>query len=212
MKTNRPFGFSAFLVVLAMAPPVFAYEYPLTLEAIREAYFLGSGQKSKNADFYSQYSHSLGDAKADPPGSINTIDTPYLQIAEHSRDTSNYHAQDAEKDFFQKPAEFHVFLNIYFKPVEADDSNTGKSASDGADSKKGMRVKLMQHKKEIACRTVESYPLYPFHNASTLAEHDGEYAEISCDAAKIDSSVLIVTVETPDSQQVETEFDLAEIK
>jgi hypothetical protein len=202
MNTKRQFGFFALLLAIAVAVPAFAYEYPLSLDSIREAYFLGSGQKSKEADFYDRYSHSLGDAKHDPPGSIITIDTPYLQVAEHSRDTANYHAQDAERDFFGKPLEFRVFLDIYYKPVKPRTS----------DSPNGIGVRLIQKKKDIAWRTVERQPLLPFHDAYTSAERDGEYLEIACDAAKIDSSVLTIVVDTPDGGQLKTQFDLAEIK
>jgi hypothetical protein len=115
MKTNTRSGLCIFVLALLVALSAFAYEYPLSADAIREASFFGSGQKGKGPDFYAQYSHALGDAKKDPPDSILTIETPYLQIAEHSRDTLSYHAQDAVKDFFEKPAEFRVFLDVYFK-------------------------------------------------------------------------------------------------
>ena len=209
MKTNIRFGLCAFMLALMVALSAFAYEYPLSADAIREAYFLGSGQKSKSSDFYVQYSHSLGEPKRDPPGSIITIETPYLQIAEHSRDTSNYHAQDAVKDFFEKPAEFRVFLDIYYKPAA---SNAAKAGPGSSDSAKGLKVKLTQHNKEIAWRTVESWPYYPFHDAKTSVERDGDHMEIACDAAMIDSSVLTIKISTPDGQQLVTEFDLAEIK
>jgi hypothetical protein len=209
MKTIIRFGLCAFVFALPVATSALAFEYPLSADAIREAYFLGSGQKSKSSDFYAQYFHSLGDPKRDPPGSIVTIETPYLQIAEHSRDTSNYHAQDAVKDFFEKPAEFRVFLDIYYKPVA---SNAAKAGPESSDSAKGLRVKLIQHNKEIAWRTVESWPYYPFHDAKTSVERDGDHMEIPCDAAMIDSSVLTIKISTPDGQQLVTDFDLGEIK
>jgi hypothetical protein len=212
MKTNTRFGISAFLLILAIALPAFAYEYPLSADAIRDAYFLGSGQKSKEADFYAQYSQSLGDAKKDPPGSFVTIDTPFLQIAEHSRDTANYHAQDAEKDFFEKPMEFRVLADVYYKPVDPAASDAAKQGADASDSLRGVRIRLIQHRKEIAWRIVESWPDYPFQDAQTGAKRDGEHVEIACDAAKIDSSILTLKIDLPDGQHFATDFDLAEIK
>jgi hypothetical protein len=44
MKTDARFGLSALVVVLAIALPAMGYEFPLSSDAIREAYFLGSGQ------------------------------------------------------------------------------------------------------------------------------------------------------------------------
>jgi hypothetical protein len=212
MKTNTRFGLSALFVVFVIALPAMAYEFPLSADAIREAYFLGSGQKGKDSDFYSQYSHSLGEPKKDPPGSIVTIDTPYLQIAEHSRETSNYHSQDARRDFFEKPAEFRLFLDVYYKPVDQTATTATKAQSDSSDSGKVLKIKLIQHEKEISWRTVESWPFYPFHNAKTSVERDGEHREIACDAALIDSSVLTIKIDTPDGQQFKTDFDLREIK
>jgi len=212
MKTKTRRGFWSFLLAFAIVLPGCAYEYPLSSDAIREAYFLGSGQKGKDADFYAQYSHSLGDPEKDPPGSIVTIHTPYLQIAEHSRDTANYHAQDAEKDFFEKPAEFRVFLDAYYKPVGRAASDASKAESEGSDPLRGLKIKLIQHKKEIAWRVVESTPFFPFHNAKTGAERDGEHVELACDAVMIDSSVLTIKIEMPDGQDFATEFDLTEIK
>jgi hypothetical protein len=212
MNLKMRFGLSVQLLVLVVALPALAYEYPLSADAIREAYFLGSGQKGKDSDFYLEYSHSLGEPKKDPPGSIVTIDTPYLQIAEHSRDTSNYHPQDAQKDFFEKPAEFRLFLDVYYRPVDQAAPTAAKAESDSSDSGKALKIKLIQHEKEISWRTVESWPFYPFHNAKTSVERDGEHREIACDAALIDSSVLTIKIDTPDGQQFETDFDLREIK
>jgi len=212
MKTNARFGFLIFIIALAIALPAWTYEFPLSADVIREAYFLGSGQKSKDADFYAQYSHSLGEPTKDPPGSIITIDTPYLQIAEHSCDTANYHAQDAEEEFFGKPAEFLVYLDAYYKPVSSAGAGAGKAGADASDSLKGLRIKLIQHKKEIAWRIVETTPFYPFHNAQTGAVRDGEHVEIACDAELIDSSLLTIKIDMPDGQHFATDFDLAEIK
>jgi hypothetical protein len=212
MKTNTRLGFSAFLLILAIALPVLAYEYPLSSDAIREAYFLVSGQKGKEPEFYAQYARSLGDARKDPPGSFIVIKTPYLQIAEHSRDTSNYHAQDAEREFFEKPLEFRVILGAYYKAGNPAASSATKPGSDASDSSGGVKIKLIQHKKEIAWRIVESWPDYPFHDAKTGAESDGEHVEIACDAAKIDSSVLTIKIDLPDGERFVTDFDLTEIK
>jgi hypothetical protein len=135
-----------------------------------------------------------------------------LQIAEHSRDTSNYHAQDAEKDFFEKPLEFRVFLDAYYKAVSPAEPDAVKRGADASDSLRGVKIKLIQHKKEIAWRIVESWRDYPFQDAQTSAKRDGEHVEIACGAAKIDSSVLTIKIDLPDGERFVTDFDLAEIK
>jgi hypothetical protein len=53
------FRFHILALTLAIAPAAFAYEYPLSPTAFREAYFQGSGSKATEADFYANYIHTL---------------------------------------------------------------------------------------------------------------------------------------------------------
>jgi hypothetical protein len=43
MDTERVFRLSILLLALAIVPPALGFDYPLSPEAIREAYFLGAG-------------------------------------------------------------------------------------------------------------------------------------------------------------------------
>jgi hypothetical protein len=205
LKISRSLLLTACLFALAIGLPTLAYEYPLSPTAIREAYFLGTGPKGTEGDLYAPYVHNLPIPEKPPPVSFVTLDTPYLQIAEHARDTPNYHAQDAEKDFSGKPMKFEIYSDIYYRPKRPN-----QPASEGPSH--DVKLRMIQHDKEIATRLVQSWKLNTFRDAATSAESIGEHLQIECDAEKIDASDLTIEVDTPDGQSVETMFDLTTIK
>jgi len=194
--------FRALALALAIVPAAFAYEYPLSPSVIREAYFLGSGPKGASTGFYSKYIHNLAIPATAPPASYVSIETPYLQIAEHSRNTPNYDAQDAVKEFQNKPMTFRIFAEVYYKPRD----------SDGGSGRHDIRIRLVQHAREIDTEVADRWDLNTFRDAATSAKSVGQHVELECRAEKIDSSDLTVDVDTPDGQHAETTFDLSEIK
>lgn len=209
MKANAPFLLLAFLAALAIALPVFAYEYPLTSAAIRDAYFAGTGSRGTNPTFYAQYIHSLSIPipSTGTQASDVSIETPYLKIVKHARQTLNYDAQQAVKDFFNKPMTFSVYIYVYFTPEISD-----PDVSYSPEPLQGMKVKLIQNDKEIVPKSVQSDPLYPIHDAWTLVTSNGEQVQLDINGEKIDSSPLTVKIDTPDDQHAETTFDLAKVK
>lgn len=186
-----------------MVPTAFAYEYPLSPAVIRDAYFRGSSPKGREADFYSQYIHDLPIPRTAPPVSYVSLDTPYLQIAERSRDTANYDAQDAVREFLNKPMRLRVFTEVYYKPKQRDSSD---------EESHDIKVRLVQHDREVGTEVTDRWDLNTFRDAATSEESVGQHVELTCSADKVDSSPLTVEVDTPDGQHAETTFDLDEIK
>ena len=193
----------ALLAALAVWPAL-AYEYPLPEGAIREAYFLGSGAKGHDASFYDGYARTIPNPAKEPPVSTITIDTPFLQIAEHSRDTPNFHVQDAVEQYFGKPAKFLLFADLYFRPPA--------QKQDSEDKTGGVKIELRQNHKTLATKIVDSWEIYPFRDARDSKESAGEHVELSCDAADVSNAPLKISVRTPDGNEFEVEFDLQEIR
>jgi hypothetical protein len=196
MKRNTRFGFSAFLIAFAVALPAFAYEYPLSEEAIRDAYFVGTRPNRASTDYLEQYTHVIPKLNVGSYRTVVTIETPYVQVANHARKAQNYHAQDAVEEFRDKPLEFRVVMDIYF----------WRGVSESA------KIALVQNKKEITPLSVERSPLYPasdeYYNGGSIGEH----VELNCGPETIDSSILTIRIETPASKLFKTEFDLAEVR
>ena len=197
------FRIRALILTLAVVPAALAYEYPLSETTIREAYFRGSGPKGTETDFYTRYIHNLPIPRTAPPVSYISLDTPYLQIAEHSRDTANYDAQDAVREFLNKPLRLRVFTEVYYRPKQRDPSGEGSH---------DIKVRLVQHDREVSTEVADRWDLNTFRDAATSEESVGQHVELTCSADKVDSSPLTVEVDTPDGQHAETTFDLDEIK
>lgn len=207
MKRNAGCLVALLLLVLIAVQSTVAYEYPLSESAIRDAYFLGTGPKGKEASFYEPYTRSYSILPNQPPTSQITIHTPFLQVAEHARETPNYHAQDAAKEFSGKSMKFQVFLDVYFQ------RSAGKQeAPETGRPLQGLTITLTQSHEVIAMDVVDSWELYPFRDAQTQAESPGEHIELACDAASIESFPLKVEVKTPDGKDYTVEFDLPSLQ
>ena len=64
-------------------------------------------------DFLSQYRHTIPTLRlSDNLITRVCIETPFLQVAAHAAKTLNYNAQDAVKDFYDKPAVVRMSLEI----------------------------------------------------------------------------------------------------
>jgi hypothetical protein len=196
MKTNARFGFSAFLLALAIALPAFAYEYPLSSDAIRDAYFLARRPDRESLRFLSAYTHKVPEFKVESYTSNVIVETPYVQVAEEVRLRINYHAQDAVAEFFDKPKNFRIHMDIYFLRGISD----------------SVTVNLMQNGKEISPRAVERSSLYPASDEYYTPGTIGEHLEIECNPEGIDSSVLTIKIGLPDGRKAQTKFDMADLR
>jgi hypothetical protein len=196
MKTNIRFALCAFVLVLVVAMSAFAYEYPLSADAIRDAYFLATRPGHESAQFISPYTRTLPELKVGSYTSIITVETPYLQVAEQVRPKINYHAQDAVAEFYGKSADFRIQMDIYFWRAISD----------------LVEVNLIQNDKEIIPRAVKRSSLYPMADEFYTGGSIGEHLEIECAPEKIDSSVVTIKLGLPDGRKAQTKFDLGELR
>jgi hypothetical protein len=195
-RLNPGVQITTLLLATVLSVPAYAYDYPLSPEAIREAYFLGTRQTSLGTDFLAQYTRDVP-LKAGAFTSSVKIETPFSQVALHASRTLGYNAQDAVRDFFDKPALFRIRLDICYKtdaPVN------------------GIKIKVMQNKKEIVADSLDSSPYYPATDKRTHLPSIGEQLRLEFRAEKIDSSPLTILIDTPDGQHAETEFALQTLR
>jgi hypothetical protein len=189
---------ASFLTAIVVSP-VSAYDYPLTSDAIRDAYFLGTGPKASAPEFYSGYWQNLDMPNERERTSEIFIETPYFHLAEHSRDTANYTAQAAVKDFLGKPMEFRAYIDVYFDPPESGDA-------------KPVIVKLIQKGKEITPRSVDRWPMSRFRDENTGDVSVGERIWLVYGAEQVQDSELAFEIDAPDGEHTEATFDLAVIR
>jgi hypothetical protein len=191
-------GLSALFLSFILALPGFAYDYPLASGAIRDAYFLGRRPGGISPDLLKQYSRRVAELHQGNCTSKVRIETPFLQIAESVSGQPNYSAQDAVKDFSDRPMTVHIFLDIcYMRQAPPPNS---------------VKISLFQSKKEILPDSdVRSAYAERFSETSFLLPN-GEKAKLEFDPKKLDSSTLTIRITTPDGQHAETRFDLESIR
>jgi hypothetical protein len=118
MKSRPYLRFSTLLVVFTIVQFTFGFDCPLSPEAIREAYFLGSGNPDKRAEFFAPYIHHLPEPKSGPNVGSIEVETPFACVVDAvAHAPLGYHAPDAEHDFLGKPGCFRVRVEIYFTPT-----------------------------------------------------------------------------------------------
>lgn len=108
-------SFAALAVAFLLIPPAFAFDAPLSPEAVREAYFRGQHKDQSTLSFFSQYVKTL--PAPDKGAYISEVEiyTPYAQLIEASRRrTGSYSAQQAELDYRHGHDELYVRIRIDF--------------------------------------------------------------------------------------------------
>jgi hypothetical protein len=106
---------SALALGLLLIPSAFAFDTPLSQQAVREAYFLGQHNDQSTLSFFSQYIKTLPAPNRGAYISEVEIYTPYAQIIEASRRrTGSYSAQQAELDYRHRHDKLYVRIRINF--------------------------------------------------------------------------------------------------
>jgi hypothetical protein len=207
MKPNARWGLSILLPALLIAQPALAFEYPLSSEAIREAYFLGRGDSGKMRDFFEKYKHHLPVPKTGADVALIEMETPFACVVDGiSRGPLDYHSQDAEQEYLGKPGEFRVHVEIYFTPTYPKPSDTGATRGDFW---RDFSVHLKQ-KAEVPLRSVHGQPIY---SDDTISGFIGAMIDTDYDVTKIDAGgFTTIEVDTPDGQQVETTFQINSLR
>jgi hypothetical protein len=86
---------AAFLLLTSSA---FAFDSPLSDQAVREAYFLGQRRDESMANILNKYTRLLSPPDSGPQIFSVTFLTPFALVVQQSSQHVNYSAQQAEKD------------------------------------------------------------------------------------------------------------------
>jgi len=187
----------AMILILAVALPAPAYDYPLTSTAIRDAYFLGRRQGGLGTEFLADYRHAIPSLRVEEFISFARIETPFAQVAVQSSRKLNYSAQDAVQEFLGKPLSFRLHLEICYMPNALPDA---------------VKIKLIQNRREIVPTSVERSAFYAPTDPHIRVQSIGETMNMDVDASKLDGSTLTIYIETTDGRNTLVEFDLQSLR
>jgi len=211
MKRREQARLSIVLAGLLIAPLAGAYDYPLSPEAIREAYFLGKGHSAKRAEFFEKYTQRLPMPEKGPHIAVVRLETPYAVVVERASESGlSYFPPDAEEEFLGKPGIFrlHVQIDLTASYGTLLPSRPGAIRLRSDDFWRDFTFRLVQSK-IIRARAIHGMPIYGGGSASVLV---GASVDLEYEAAKIRSGPATVEVLTPDGQKTRVTFDLATLR
>src|SRR6266436_10046433 len=101
------------LSFLLTSPALFAFNSPLSDEAIREAYFLGQRRDESTARFLAKYKQPLAAPKTGPHIASVELLTPFARaVLRSSQQTMGYSAQQAEAEYREKEETIAMTIEV----------------------------------------------------------------------------------------------------
>jgi len=193
--------FAIVLAAVSLTPPASAMDYPLSSSAIREAYFLGSGDPDKRVTYLEKYTKRYPIPKTGPYVALIQFQTPFVLVAQHSSQMPNYHAPDAVQDFLGKPADCRVYVEIYWGYTMGAPTPTGATSVYPID----YTVRVKQNGKEIPIKSKWTEGL---NSISSSPVQIGIALHYDYKADDIASGTATVEVVSPDGTTLSEDFDL----
>ena len=223
MRSDARSGFAillgTFVILMLIALPALAYQYPLSSIDIRDAFFIGNRNDDLTAALFAKYSRTLPAPETGAHVAQIELDTPYLQIARRAKGALNYDSLDAVQEFQDKPMVFRVRVEFYFTatymplPVTHTEGIPLETPS-YPDFWNDFKVRLIQDK-EVRPKSTGGAAIFPMWGADGYGPPPspiGGRIDVDFDPAKIDTADATVEVLTPDGQDVVVPFDLSRLQ
>jgi hypothetical protein len=198
---KRSIGWNVLAAVVVAALSAAAYDYPLSSEAVREAYFLGQRRDMSTAKILAQYVKRLPATNAPWQVAEMEVRTPFYQVALRSwRSLPGYSGQQAWEEYRKRKPQ--IIVRVYLATAL-----TQLIAREDAWRVFKFRVK---QEKEIPPTAVTGWPVYFYaHEGSRIG---GAEVYLELDAAQVSSGTLRVEVTSPEGQVSSAEFDLSKLR
>lgn len=198
---KQPMRWKVLPLVLFAALSAAAYDYPLSSQAVRDAYFLGQRRDMSTAKILAQYVKRLPATQAPWQVAEMEVRTPYQQVVLRSRQSlPGYSAQQAWEEYRKRQPQ--IIVRIYIATAI-----TQLVVREDVWRKFQFRV---EQEKEIRPTAVTGWPIYFFSEQGSRLVGAEVYLEL--DAGKVSSGPLRVEVKSPEGQVSRAEFDLSKLR
>jgi hypothetical protein len=104
------------LALLLLSSPARAFNFPLSDEAIREAYFLGQRRDASMAEYLAKYKKLLAPPRIGPHISSVEFLTPFASLIRLSSQRVNYSAQQAAEEHRGKQEVVAINMEVHLTP------------------------------------------------------------------------------------------------
>lgn len=214
--------FSCVLTAVILLPlPSFAFDTPLSDEAVREAYFLGQRHEQDFTDLMAKYTQALPAPEAGPDISSITFLTPFALVAQlSSQRTVNYSAQQAEEDHRHQPEIVRVIIQIQLTPTYGSliPTPTGSSSSSPtgfrqrpSDFWKDFQVAVLVKDKSLSPISSSGEPILDCESGSGC-ELYGATLQFDYAADAFTSDTATIQIFPPEGEPVSVGYDLSRVR
>lgn len=214
---------SVLMAAMILTPAFFAFDTPLSDQAVRDAYFLGQRRDEKMAALLSAYVKRFALPEKGPYISEIELLTPYAQVVDISRKRSaGYSAQQAALDYRERRDTIVMRVKIEFTATYT--ATESVQTADGRHTSQGIRLRsndfwrdfrfgLSQDARWLQPRSQHGEPFYGgdgSHESSSQLR--GAQVYIEFDSKDVASELAQAEVFTPDGQHAVATFDLATLR
>jgi hypothetical protein len=210
-----------FSAALLLSQPLFAFDSPLSEEAIRQAYFLGQRRDETMSRTLDNYTLYLDPPETGPNIASVTFFTPFAQaVQSSSRHTFGYSAQQAQIDHRAQKETVKVIVEIYLtksysnlivRPTGSrSDSPTGFTFLPN-NFWKAFDVRASVDDQFVKPLTTSGQPTFSCVNNGSC-DLTGATITLEFSAENFQSTSATILVTPPEGDPVQVDFDLTALR
>lgn len=211
---------SILAAALLLSPATFAFDTPLSEQAVREAYFLGQRRDEAMATFLNKYTKLLPPPDSGPHIYSVTFLTPFALLVQYSSRQSDYSAQQAEKDHRGDDEIVVVTVEILLTPSygalipKPTGSRSGSPIGyqlRSSDFWKDFNIQVFDGEKELIENSLTGEPNYRcvYEGGCMLT---GATVRLELPAKLFASDSATIQINPPEGDQVAVDFDHASLR
>lgn len=214
----RP-GLALLMSALLFVPPSFAYDTPLSDQAVREAYFLGQRRDESMYAFLNKYTKLLPVPKNGPHIASITFFTPFALLVQYSSRQSDYSAQRAALDHKTHDEMVEIQVGIQFTqsygaiitvPTHSRSGSPTAIQQRSPEFWRAFKYRILDGDEEITTEDVSGEPQYQCSEGGCTLTGAIVYFQFPATAFKSDSATVEVTPREGDP--VFADFDLPSLR
>jgi len=221
MPSQRRFAVASAASVLLLCQPLFAFDSPLSDEAVRQAYFLGQRHDDSLARSLDKYTKTLPPPETGPHIASVTFLTPFALLAQSSSQRLNYSAQQAELDHRNQKETVKIIVEIRFTSTYS--SFIVRPTGTRSDSPQGFSPRPYNFWKDFDVQALvdDKKEVLPFSSSgepNLVCSDDGGCsfvgATITLDflASAFSSNSATILITPPEGDPTSVDFDLTSLR
>jgi hypothetical protein len=203
----------AWMLVISAAPPMAAYDYPLSSTAIRDASLRATEPNSGTPDFLAAYTRNFSARDNGPYISSIAVVTPYLQVYRRATQGLGYSSQDAVQEFLGKPMSLKIEVTIQGLSSGGPLMTGQGLAEQVPEIWHDYKITLSQERSAIRPVSTTATALASNYTASpTGVAIVGIVIVLQYDPHEVESAPVKIQVAGPDGSKTKAKFDLSRLR